>query len=101
MPMLLPHLMTPEFSLLTSFTPPCSSEVFDSHQFGRWVEEARAPAIEPSLKLYNALLELGFKIILLTGRSEAHRSVTVDNLRRAGFQSWDKLILRSRTCNSS
>ncbi|CAA6657069.1 unnamed protein product [Spirodela intermedia] len=70
------------------------SEVFDGHQFDRWVEKARAPAIEPSLKLYNALLELGLKIILLTGRSEAHRSVTVDNLERAGFQSWDKLLLR-------
>ncbi|CAN1174066.1 Acid phosphatase 1 [Linum perenne] len=40
------------------------------------------------------LLELGFRIILLTGRSEAQRDVTERNLRVAGFQRWDRLILR-------
>ncbi|XP_077235348.1 HAD superfamily, subfamily IIIB acid phosphatase [Tasmannia lanceolata] len=70
-------------------------EVFDGHEFDKWVAKAMAPAMEFSLKLYNEVLGLGFKVILLTGRSEWQRSVTVDNLKIAGFQNWDKLILRS------
>lgn len=63
-------------------------------EFDKWVEKARAPAIQPSLKLYEEILGLGFKVFLLTGRSERQRGVTVENLNYAGFQNWDKLILR-------
>lgn len=63
-------------------------------EFDKWVEKARAPAIQPSLKLYEEILGLGFKVFLLTGRSERQRGVTVENLNNAGFQNWDKLILR-------
>ncbi|KAH1254024.1 hypothetical protein GLYMA_15G218400v4 [Glycine max] len=70
-------------------------EVFDHEKFNNWVEKGVAPAIEPSLKLYEDVLNLGFKVILLTGRSERHRSVTVDNLINAGFKEWDQLILRN------
>ncbi|KAI9081375.1 hypothetical protein K1719_036638 [Acacia pycnantha] len=69
-------------------------ELFDHAVFDKWVEMAMAPAIEPSLKLYEEVLNLGFKVILLTGRSEAHRSVTIDNLINAGFRNWHNLILR-------
>ncbi|KAL0304058.1 UNVERIFIED_CONTAM: Acid phosphatase 1 [Sesamum radiatum] len=70
-------------------------EMFNSTKFDQWVETGMAPAIESSLKLYEEVLSLGFKVILLTGRSERHRGITVENLLRAGFQEWDKLILRS------
>ncbi|CAJ1978362.1 unnamed protein product [Sphenostylis stenocarpa] len=70
-------------------------EVFDHEKFNDWVEKGVAPAIEPSLKLYENVLNMGFKVILLTGRSERHRSVTVDNLINAGFKEWDQLILRT------
>lgn len=63
-------------------------------EFDKWVEKATAPAIQPSLKLYEEILGLGFKVFLLTGRSERQRGVTVENLNNAGFQNWDKLILR-------
>ena len=63
-------------------------------EFSKWVEKARAPAIMSSLKLFEEIQNLGFKTFLLTGRRESHRSVTVDNLINAGFQNWDKLILR-------
>ncbi|KAH1146997.1 hypothetical protein GYH30_042254 [Glycine max] len=71
-----------------------NNQVFDREKFNNWVEKGVAPAIEPSLKLYEDVLNLGFKVILLTGRSERHRSVTVDNLINAGFKEWDQLILR-------
>nr|ANZ02993.1 VSP2 [Hevea brasiliensis] len=69
-------------------------EIFDPVEFDKWVGKAVAPAIEPSLKLYKEVLGLGFKVFLLTGRSEKQRSVTEENLINAGFQDWDKLILR-------
>lgn len=69
-------------------------EIFDPVEFDKWVQTGMAPAIEPSLKLYEKVLEYGFKVFLLTGRSEKQRSITIENLTKAGFQSWDKLILR-------
>ncbi|KAL8151245.1 hypothetical protein V2J09_021053 [Rumex salicifolius] len=70
-------------------------EVFDPIEFNKWVEKGEAPAIEPILRLYEQVLGLGFKVFLLTGRNEKHRSVTVRNLVHAGFHKWDKLILRA------
>ncbi|TQD98558.1 hypothetical protein C1H46_015806 [Malus baccata] len=70
-------------------------EVFDNVEFDKWVEKAMAPAIKSSLKLYEEVLSLGFKVFLLTGRTEGKRKVTVENLNNAGFRDWHKLILRS------
>ncbi|KAK1604090.1 hypothetical protein QYE76_027763 [Lolium multiflorum] len=70
-------------------------DLFDHLQFDRWVERGEAPAIPSSLTLYNEVRDLGFKTFLLTGRSEGHEGVTVDNLRKEGFHDWDKLILRA------
>ena len=69
-------------------------EVFDHTKFDKWVEKGAAPAIAPSLKLYQRVIDLGYRVFLLTGRKESHRLVTVENLINAGFQNWDKLILR-------
>ncbi|XP_060211429.1 acid phosphatase 1 [Lycium barbarum] len=69
-------------------------EVFDSVEFDKWVEKGTAPALGSSLKLYQEVLSLGFKVFLLTGRSERHRNITVENLMNAGFHDWHKLILR-------
>lgn len=69
-------------------------EVFDNEQFDKWVDKGTAPTLNSSLKLYEEVLSLGFKIFLLTGRSEKRRKVTAENLIKAGFHDWDKLILR-------
>ncbi|KAF5800336.1 putative Acid phosphatase [Helianthus annuus] len=69
-------------------------ELFNNVQFDKWILEGVAPAIKPSLKLYEEVLSLGFKIILLTGRNENKRNITVSNLKHAGYQKWDKLVLR-------
>ncbi|KAK9913979.1 hypothetical protein M0R45_037778 [Rubus argutus] len=70
-------------------------EVFDHLEFDKWVEKGMAPAIKSSLKLYEEVLSLGFKVFLLTGRSEGKRGVTIENLINAGFRDWHKLILRA------
>ncbi|KAK6922736.1 Acid phosphatase, class B-like [Dillenia turbinata] len=42
---------------------------FDAAEFDKWVQKAVAPPIKSSLKLYEEVLKLGFKIVLLIGRS--------------------------------
>ncbi|MFS7929904.1 putative Acid phosphatase [Helianthus anomalus] len=70
------------------------SEIFDHVQFDNWVLEGMAQAIKPSLKLYEEVSKLGFKMFLLTGRAENKRSITINNLTKVGFENWDRLILR-------
>ncbi|KVH93852.1 acid phosphatase 1-like [Cynara cardunculus var. scolymus] len=70
------------------------SEVFDENSFNEWVDLAEAPALPASLRLYTELQQLGFKIFLLTGRSEDQRKSTDKNLQYAGFTNYEKLILR-------
>ncbi|XP_031503279.1 acid phosphatase 1-like [Nymphaea colorata] len=71
-------------------------EVFDGSKFDKWVELGSAPALQASLKFYKEILDLGFKVFLLTGRSEEQRGVTEENLRRSGIERWDRLILRGK-----
>ncbi|CAL5038996.1 unnamed protein product [Urochloa decumbens] len=70
------------------------SQEFNETSFDEWVDAAKAPALPSSLKLYNELQQLGFHVILLTGRSEFQRNSTEANLLFAGYKSWEKLILR-------
>ncbi|XP_010438315.1 PREDICTED: acid phosphatase 1 [Camelina sativa] len=70
------------------------SEPYDNTQFNRWVVTGKAQAFDASLRLYNVLKELGFTIILLTGRDESQRSITEKNLLYAGYSGWNRLLLR-------
>ncbi|MFS7991092.1 putative Acid phosphatase [Helianthus anomalus] len=70
------------------------SEVFDEKSFDEWVDSAEAPALPASFRLYTELQQLGFKIFLLTGRSEFQRECTDKNLQFAGYTNYEKLFLR-------
>ncbi|KAK4482483.1 hypothetical protein RD792_009641 [Penstemon davidsonii] len=59
-----------------------------------WMRQGKAPALEPSLRLFNQLKGLGVKIILVSSRKECLRSATVDNLVNAGYHGWTSLTLR-------
>nr|XP_029119035.1 acid phosphatase 1 isoform X2 [Elaeis guineensis] len=72
------------------------SEDFNETAFDEWVNLAKAPALPASLRLYEELLGLGFQVVFLTGRVEAQRNATVENLSFAGYHSWNRLILRVR-----
>jgi acid phosphatase len=67
---------------------------YDSARFNAWVDSAKAPAIPGTLRLYKEAQRLGVSVIFLTGRSESQRAVTEQNLRAAGFDNWQQLILR-------
>lgn len=71
-------------------------EVFNNAEFDNWILEGVAPVIKPSLKLYEEVLKLGLKIILLTGRNEDKENITITNLTNAGYHKWDKLIFRGK-----
>jgi predicted secreted acid phosphatase len=51
-------------------------------------------AIKPSLDLYNLAKSKGIAIFLITGRGEAVRAPTADNLQREGFTGYQQLILK-------
>ncbi|GFZ04214.1 HAD superfamily, subfamily IIIB acid phosphatase [Actinidia rufa] len=70
-------------------------EPYNSTQFNVWVDVGEAPALPESLKLYGKLLPLGLKVVFITGRPESQRNVTTNNLRKAGYHTWEKLILKS------
>ncbi|KAI3521470.1 hypothetical protein L1887_10938 [Cichorium endivia] len=67
---------------------------FNATMFNAWVEEATAPAIPGSLKLYKKLIKLGLKIVFLTGSEDIYREARVKNLKAVGYTTWEKLILK-------
>nr|GMD38724.1 acid phosphatase 1-like [Ipomoea batatas] len=67
---------------------------YNSTKFNEWVSEAKSPAIPASLRLYNVLLSLGIRPVFLTGVREVQREARTTNLLQAGYQNWEKLILK-------
>ncbi|XP_038890795.1 acid phosphatase 1-like isoform X2 [Benincasa hispida] len=70
------------------------SKPYNDTSFNEWVNKGLAPPLPMSLRLYKKLQNLGFKIFLLTGRGESQRNITEENLLKAGYSGWEKLILR-------
>jgi acid phosphatase len=69
--------------------------------FGGTLEQIRAdedkgedPVIKPTLKLYRFAKDNHITVFFLTGRFEEERGVTENNLRKVGYNDWEKLILR-------
>ncbi|WCB92817.1 hypothetical protein DSM104299_01517 [Baekduia alba] len=51
-------------------------------------------AIKPSLDLYNLAKSKGITPFFITGRPEAQRAPTEDNLKREGFADWGQAFLK-------
>jgi len=62
--------------------------------FHKWILEADAPAIPEVKELYDFLVRQGFTIVFLTGRKYNEYDATIKNLKREGFTTFDKLIVR-------
>jgi len=62
--------------------------------FNAWVDEGAAPALPETQKLYNKLVNLGVKIVFLTGRPLKQKDITAKNLKEAGYHTYEKLILK-------
>lgn len=76
----------------------CRAEPYVEQVWNRWVDEARAPALGPTLQLYNELLAANWGIVFITGRTESQRNATTQNLISAGYVGWKSLILRYISC---
>jgi acid phosphatase len=55
---------------------------------------ADAPAIKPTLALYQDAIRHGVSVFFVTGRHQDERQATKMNLRRAGYKQWAGLYLR-------
>lgn len=67
---------------------------YRANEFTAWENEARAPALEGTLRLYREARRLGVSVFFITGRPESDRSATEKNLRAVGYQDWQGLALR-------
>lgn len=61
-----------------------------------WELSARAEALKPTLDLFNTAKNLGVAVFFITGRPERPdlRAATVKNLKQAGYDGWQDLIMR-------
>jgi acid phosphatase len=51
-------------------------------------------AIQPTLKLYRDAQARGIAVFFITGRPEAERQPTIENLQREGYSNWAGLTLK-------
>jgi acid phosphatase len=65
-----------------------------SKDWNDWIDEKKAPAIAGTLRLYNEALKHGVAVFFITGRSDAQRDDTTDNLKAVGYHDWAGLALR-------
>lgn len=62
----------------------------------KWIDNATVPAIPQVKKLYDFLINGGFRIIFLSGRKDYNYAGTIRNLNSAGYTKFDTLIVRNK-----
>lgn len=67
---------------------------YNETKFEEWIRDAKAPAMQETLRLYNRVLALGIKAVFISGTREEFRPARIANLHKAGFRTWEMLILR-------
>ncbi|KAM3380155.1 acid phosphatase 1 [Capsicum galapagoense] len=67
---------------------------FNATKFDEWTREGKAPAVPGALYLYKALLSMGIKPVFITGTKEEFRQIRIANLKKVGYNSWIKLVLK-------
>ncbi len=61
-----------------------------------WINQSRDQPILPTLKLYREARNYRMAVFFVTGRPEMLRKATQRNLRAAGYDYWDGLMMKSR-----
>lgn len=67
---------------------------FNATLFNAWVRKGKAPAIPSVLKLYKRLLQLGVKIVFLTGGDATLKAPRERNMRNIGYHTWEFMIMK-------
>ena len=60
-----------------------------------WLQKAEAKPILPTLEFFNWAKSKNFAVFFITGNREKFREPYTNNLRRAGFTSWDSLYMKA------
>ena len=68
---------------------------FDMKAWEDWIQAAAAPPVVQVRDFYQMLKQKGVRTIFLTGRSKRHFAATTKNLKDAGYEGYDTLIVRS------
>lgn len=63
-------------------------------EWNRWVEQAKAPALEPVQALFRRARELALETLVITGRRESERDATIRNLTAVGCGDFSRLVCR-------
>jgi len=61
----------------------------------KWVDDAKAPALDGVKRFYDFLIKKGFKVAFISGRTEDFYKPTYKNLLYAGYTKFDTLIVRN------
>jgi acid phosphatase len=72
----------------------CAPDLTGPCGFSSWVALAKDKAIDGTLALYKAARHHHVAVFFITGRHESERAATEKNLKAAGFDGWDGLMLR-------
>ncbi len=60
-----------------------------------WISQARDKAIAPTLELYREARHYKAAVFFVSGRPEFLRQATQRNLRNAGYENWNGLVLKT------
>ncbi|PKU67129.1 acid phosphatase 1 isoform X1 [Dendrobium catenatum] len=72
----------------------CRSDPPDRASLEKWMAKGKATVIDDMLSLFREINSKGLDIFIISWRPEHLRAATVDNLFKAGYHGWTKLILR-------
>jgi 5'-nucleotidase (lipoprotein e(P4) family) len=67
---------------------------YDPGLWDQWMAKADAPALTETLSFVDWLRQKGYRIYYVSGRKEAFRAATEENLRRIGAGRYDGLYLK-------
>lgn len=57
-------------------------------------QQANDAAIQEILRVYRVAQKYQVAVFFITGRDENERSITADNLKKAGYKSWEALYMK-------
>jgi acid phosphatase len=67
----------------------------------KWDELGRASAIAPTRHLFDAARAANVTVFFITGRREAERAWTEQNLSSAGYHGWEALVMKPQTLDAT
>lgn len=69
---------------------------YEPKWWDEWVQQGTAPANKKVKELYNFLIQMGFKVIFISGKKETQYDATIKNLVLVGYNEFDTLIVRPK-----